>query len=52
MPVALRPYLTSCYSLDWALGQLLNAVIFRGTLTLPALWTYRVPFALQYDHTW
>ncbi|RSL85093.1 hypothetical protein CEP52_016243 [Fusarium oligoseptatum] len=48
MPVALRPYLTSCYSLAWALGQLLNAVIFRGTLTLPAPWTYRVPFALQW----
>ncbi|KAF4468137.1 MFS transporter SP family general alpha glucoside:H+ symporter [Fusarium albosuccineum] len=47
MPNALRPYLTSCYSLAWALGQLLNAVIFRGTLTLPAPWTYRVPFALQ-----
>ncbi|KAJ3522469.1 hypothetical protein NM208_g6077 [Fusarium decemcellulare] len=48
MPNALRPYLTSCYSLAWALGQLLNAVIFRGTLTLPAPWTYRVPFALQW----
>ncbi|RSL40074.1 hypothetical protein CEP53_013609 [Fusarium sp. AF-6] len=48
MPVALRPYLTSFYSLAWALGQLLNAVIFRGTLTLPAPWTYRVPFALQW----
>ncbi|KAI8649556.1 MFS domain-containing protein [Fusarium keratoplasticum] len=48
MPVAPRPYLTSCYSLAWALGQLLNAVIFRGTPTLPAPWTYRVPFALQW----
>ncbi|EXK83769.1 hypothetical protein FOQG_11930 [Fusarium oxysporum f. sp. raphani 54005] len=48
MPNALRPYLTSCYSLTWALGQLLNAVVFRGTLTLPSPWTYRVPFALQW----
>lgn len=63
MPNALRPYLTSFYSLAWvsaarqrddvdaddykAFGQLLNAVVFRGTLTLPSPWTYRVPFALQ-----
>ncbi|KAM0324766.1 hypothetical protein ACHAQA_007729 [Verticillium albo-atrum] len=48
MPNTLRPYLTSCYSLAWALGQLLNAVVFRGTLTLPSPWVYRVPFALQW----
>ncbi|KAF2016809.1 general substrate transporter [Aaosphaeria arxii CBS 175.79] len=48
MPSCLRPYLTSCYSLSWAFGQLLNAVVFRGTLTLPSPWTYRVPFALQW----
>ncbi|KAH8665537.1 general substrate transporter [Ilyonectria robusta] len=47
-PTALRPYLTSCYSLTWALGQLLNAVAFRGTLSLPSPWSYRVPFALQW----
>jgi SP family general alpha glucoside:H+ symporter-like MFS transporter len=47
-PNALRPYLTSCYALAWALGQLLNAAVFRGTLTLPSPWIYRVPFALQW----
>ncbi|CAG9940620.1 unnamed protein product [Clonostachys rosea f. rosea IK726] len=48
MPTALRPYLTSFYSLVWAFGQLLNAAVFRGTLSLPSPWAYRVPFALQW----
>ncbi|KAH6676939.1 general substrate transporter [Plectosphaerella plurivora] len=47
-PNTLRPYLTSCYALAWALGQLLNAAVFRGTLALPSPWIYRVPFALQW----
>ncbi|KND91540.1 Maltose permease MAL31 [Tolypocladium ophioglossoides CBS 100239] len=48
MPTRLRPYLTSFYSLVWAVGQLLSAVVLRGTLNLPAPWAYRVPFALQW----
>ncbi|KAL2208567.1 general substrate transporter [Sarocladium strictum] len=48
MPTALRPYMTSCNSMAWAIGQLLNAGVFRGCLQLPSPWTYRVPFALQW----
>lgn len=47
MPTSLRAYLTSFVNMCWLLGQLIASGTLRGTLSMPAPWAYRVPFAVQ-----
>ncbi|ETN44115.1 uncharacterized protein HMPREF1541_10665 [Cyphellophora europaea CBS 101466] len=48
MPTSLRAYLTSFVNMCWLLGQLVASGTLRGTLSMPAPWAYRVPFAVQW----
>ena len=40
--------LTNTHSMCWLIGQLISAGIIRGVLELNSVWSYRIPFGLQW----
>ncbi|KAL2829213.1 general substrate transporter [Aspergillus cavernicola] len=47
-PVALRGYLTTYVNLCWVIGQFIATGVLRGFLHRADVWSYRIPFALQW----
>ncbi|KAI0205494.1 sugar transporter [Astrocystis sublimbata] len=47
-PLALRGYLTVYVNLCWAIGQLISAGVQAGFAGGTGMWSYRIPFAIQW----
>ncbi|KAJ5279729.1 general substrate transporter [Penicillium angulare] len=48
-PVKLRSYVTTYINLCWVAGHLICAGVVAGTLDIDGMWSYRVPFAVQWS---
>jgi MFS transporter, SP family, general alpha glucoside:H+ symporter len=48
MPVALRAYLTSNVNMAWLIGQVTGVGVIRGLVHNNSVWSYRIPFGLQW----
>ena len=47
-PVILRSYLTSYINMCWVFGQFISSGVIRGMLGRTDVWSYRIPFAIQW----
>ena len=47
-PLVLRGYLTAFVNLCWAIGQLLSAAVLKALVNNQTVWSYRIPFAVQW----
>jgi SP family general alpha glucoside:H+ symporter-like MFS transporter len=48
VPLALRGYVTAYVNLCWAIGQLISAGVLKGLVDNPTMWSYKIPFAIQW----
>lgn len=46
-PTCLRGHMTTYVNACWVIGQLIEAGVLRGVLSVAAPWSYRIPFATQ-----
>ena len=47
-PLALRGFLTSFVNICWIIGQLIAAGILKGLVNNSTVWSYKIPFAIQW----
>ncbi|KAK0765848.1 hypothetical protein N5P37_001788 [Trichoderma harzianum] len=47
-PLALRGYLTSFVNICWVIGQFVAAGVLQGLVNNNTVWSFRIPFAIQW----